>query len=186
MCLFRARLLLSKARVRTPQYNTRSANSPCYLRPVSLDPISCWHTLHAKAFANDPPTTVFLLSVRSGAVGINLTQANNVFLLEPVSLSRFGFVEMEAATIGGRHYPDTVKHGMTRQPDEQLKNSSAPTAVGRSGAKCWCHKVAGAASNRPRRPTTRGEQRRQSLSNTTSKQAVPQKEGTGLHLFLFF
>ncbi|CAN0006891.1 unnamed protein product, partial [Sphacelaria rigidula] len=37
-----------------------------------------------KAFASDPPTTVFLLSVRSGAVGINLTQANNVFLLEPV------------------------------------------------------------------------------------------------------
>lgn len=37
-----------------------------------------------KAFANDPPTTVFLLSVRAGAVGINLTQANNVFLLEPV------------------------------------------------------------------------------------------------------
>lgn len=27
---------------------------------------------------------MFLLSVRSGAVGINLTQANNVFLLEPV------------------------------------------------------------------------------------------------------
>ncbi|CAM9341014.1 unnamed protein product, partial [Laminaria digitata] len=37
-----------------------------------------------KAFANDPPTTVFLLSVRSGAVGINLTQANNVFFLEPL------------------------------------------------------------------------------------------------------
>eukprot|EP00752_Nemacystus_decipiens_P018364 g16475.t1 len=36
------------------------------------------------AFARDPPTTVFLLSVRSGAVGINLTQANNVFLLEPL------------------------------------------------------------------------------------------------------
>ncbi|CAM9715351.1 unnamed protein product, partial [Ectocarpus sp. 12 AP-2014] len=36
------------------------------------------------AFAKDPPTTVFLLSVRSGAVGINLTQANNVFLLEPL------------------------------------------------------------------------------------------------------
>ncbi|CAM9694657.1 unnamed protein product [Ascophyllum nodosum] len=37
-----------------------------------------------KAFSNDPPTTVFLLSVRAGAVGINLTQANNVFLLEPL------------------------------------------------------------------------------------------------------
>jgi SWI/SNF-related matrix-associated actin-dependent regulator of chromatin subfamily A3 len=34
-------------------------------------------------FQNDPPTTVFLLSMRAGAVGINLTQANRVFLLEP-------------------------------------------------------------------------------------------------------
>jgi hypothetical protein len=36
-----------------------------------------------QAFQRDPPTTVFLLSVRSGAVGINLTAANHVFLLEP-------------------------------------------------------------------------------------------------------
>ncbi|KAK9830036.1 hypothetical protein WJX72_009324 [[Myrmecia] bisecta] len=35
------------------------------------------------AFQNDPPTTVFLLSMRSGSVGINLTAANYVFLLEP-------------------------------------------------------------------------------------------------------
>ena len=34
-------------------------------------------------FQNDPPTTVFLLSMRAGAVGINLTQANRVFLMEP-------------------------------------------------------------------------------------------------------
>ena len=34
-------------------------------------------------FQNDPPTTVFLLSMRSGAVGINLTQANHVVVLEP-------------------------------------------------------------------------------------------------------
>jgi len=34
-------------------------------------------------FQNDPPTTVFLLSMRSGAVGINLTQANRIFLMEP-------------------------------------------------------------------------------------------------------
>ena len=34
-------------------------------------------------FQKDPPTTVFLLSIRAGAVGINLTQANQVFLLEP-------------------------------------------------------------------------------------------------------
>eukprot|EP00814_Leptocylindrus_danicus_P022439 CAMPEP_0116044192 /NCGR_PEP_ID=MMETSP0321-20121206/26858_1 /TAXON_ID=163516 /ORGANISM="Leptocylindrus danicus var. danicus, Strain B650" /LENGTH=157 /DNA_ID=CAMNT_0003525251 /DNA_START=505 /DNA_END=978 /DNA_ORIENTATION=+ len=34
-------------------------------------------------FQNDPPTTVFLLSMRAGAVGINLTQANRVFFMEP-------------------------------------------------------------------------------------------------------
>jgi SNF2 family DNA or RNA helicase len=33
-----------------------------------------------EAFQKDPPTTVFLLSMRSGAVGINLTSANHVFL----------------------------------------------------------------------------------------------------------
>ena len=34
-------------------------------------------------FREDPPTTVFLLSVRAGACGINLTTANHVFMLEP-------------------------------------------------------------------------------------------------------
>jgi SNF2 family DNA or RNA helicase len=38
-------------------------------------------TLHD--FQHDPPTAIFLLSLRSGAVGINLTQANRVFLMEP-------------------------------------------------------------------------------------------------------
>ena len=33
-------------------------------------------------FQKDPPTTVFLLSIRAGAVGINLTQANFVMLLD--------------------------------------------------------------------------------------------------------
>ncbi|GAX72705.1 hypothetical protein CEUSTIGMA_g161.t1 [Chlamydomonas eustigma] len=36
-----------------------------------------------EAFQNDPPTTVFLLSMRSGAVGINLTAASHVFIMEP-------------------------------------------------------------------------------------------------------
>jgi superfamily II DNA or RNA helicase len=43
-------------------------------------------TKRAKAlseFQNDPPTTIFLLSMRAGAVGINLTQANRIFLMEP-------------------------------------------------------------------------------------------------------
>ncbi len=34
-------------------------------------------------FQKDPPTTIFLLSMRAGAVGINLTQANRIFLMEP-------------------------------------------------------------------------------------------------------
>lgn len=34
-------------------------------------------------FQEDPPTTVFLLSMRAGAVGINLTAASHVFLMEP-------------------------------------------------------------------------------------------------------
>jgi len=36
-----------------------------------------------REFQNDPPTTIFLLSMRAGAVGINLTEANRVFLMEP-------------------------------------------------------------------------------------------------------
>ena len=34
-------------------------------------------------FRNDPPTTIFLLSMRAGAVGLNLTEANHVILMEP-------------------------------------------------------------------------------------------------------
>lgn len=36
-----------------------------------------------QAFQNDPPTTVFLLSIRAGACGINMTQANKVVIMEP-------------------------------------------------------------------------------------------------------
>mmetsp|Transcript_801 Transcript_801/g.1047 ORF Transcript_801/g.1047 Transcript_801/m.1047 type:complete len:256 (+) Transcript_801:1927-2694(+) len=32
-------------------------------------------------FRDDPPTTIFLLSMRSGAVGLNLTQANHVIIM---------------------------------------------------------------------------------------------------------
>ncbi len=52
-----------------------------------------------QAFAGDPPTTVFLLSVRAGAVGINLTQANNVFLLEPVSSPRHAYERTGASAV---------------------------------------------------------------------------------------
>lgn len=36
-----------------------------------------------REFQSDPPTTIFLLSIRAGAAGINLTEANRVFLMEP-------------------------------------------------------------------------------------------------------
>jgi SNF2 family DNA or RNA helicase len=36
-----------------------------------------------EAFQNAPPTTIFLLSLRSGAVGLNLTAASHIILLEP-------------------------------------------------------------------------------------------------------
>lgn len=36
-----------------------------------------------REFQSDPPTTIFLLSMRAGAAGINLTEANRVFLMEP-------------------------------------------------------------------------------------------------------
>merc|ERR1712003_250975 len=34
-------------------------------------------------FSNDPNVDVFVLTVRSGAVGITLTSANHVFMMEP-------------------------------------------------------------------------------------------------------
>jgi superfamily II DNA/RNA helicase len=54
------------------QYRTLSGDMPMKKRAKALSD-----------FQNDPPTTIFLLSMRAGAVGINLTQANRVFLMEP-------------------------------------------------------------------------------------------------------
>mmetsp|Transcript_17991 Transcript_17991/g.26380 ORF Transcript_17991/g.26380 Transcript_17991/m.26380 type:complete len:1495 (-) Transcript_17991:800-5284(-) len=49
-------------------------------------------------FQNDSASTVFLLSIRAGAVGINLTQANRVFLMEPAMNPA-----LEAQAIGRVH-----------------------------------------------------------------------------------
>ena len=54
------------------QFRTLSGSMPMRQRAKALHD-----------FQHDPPTTIFLLSLRAGAVGINLTQANRVFLLEP-------------------------------------------------------------------------------------------------------
>jgi len=53
-------------------YRTITGSMPQKQRAKAID-----------AFQSDPPTTVFLLSMRSGAVGINLTAANVVYMLEP-------------------------------------------------------------------------------------------------------
>jgi SWI/SNF-related matrix-associated actin-dependent regulator of chromatin subfamily A3 len=50
------------------------------------------------AFQGDPPTTVFLISMRSGAVGLNLTAANKVFLMEPLFNPA-----LEAQAVGRAH-----------------------------------------------------------------------------------
>ncbi|KAG2497725.1 hypothetical protein HYH03_004461 [Edaphochlamys debaryana] len=52
-------------------------------RTITGDMTQKRRTEAISAFQRDPDTCVFLLSMRSGAVGINLTAANHVFLLEP-------------------------------------------------------------------------------------------------------
>ena len=56
----------------------------CYSVWSPQDTSQVYKLLQAiEAFQKDPPTTVFLLSMRAGSVGINLTAASHVFLLEP-------------------------------------------------------------------------------------------------------
>mmetsp|Transcript_13439 Transcript_13439/g.44267 ORF Transcript_13439/g.44267 Transcript_13439/m.44267 type:complete len:1465 (-) Transcript_13439:1441-5835(-) len=62
-----------------------------------------------EAFQKDPPTTVFLLSVRSGAVGINLTSASHVFLLEPCLNAALEQQAIGRAWRMGQQRPVTVK-----------------------------------------------------------------------------
>ena len=42
-----------------------------------------------QSFQANPLISVFLLSIRAGAVGMNLTAANHLFLLDPVINSMF-------------------------------------------------------------------------------------------------
>ena len=76
------------------QYRTLTGSMSMAQRKASLE-----------SFQNDPPTTVFLLSMRAGAVGINLTQANHVIVLEPC-LNK----ALEAQAIGRVH-----RMGQTRE-----------------------------------------------------------------------
>ena len=54
-----------------------------HLRTYARSPLDRRQPQAIEAFQGDPPTTVFLLSMRSGSVGINLTAANYVFIMEP-------------------------------------------------------------------------------------------------------
>mmetsp|Transcript_12559 Transcript_12559/g.14725 ORF Transcript_12559/g.14725 Transcript_12559/m.14725 type:complete len:570 (-) Transcript_12559:449-2158(-) len=56
------------------QFRTLSGDMPMSKRATAL-----------REFQSDPQATIFLLSMRSGAVGINLTQANYIFLMEPAT-----------------------------------------------------------------------------------------------------
>ena len=68
------------------------------------------HAVQAiEAFQKDPPTTVFLLSMRSGAVGINLTSANYVFVLEPALNPGLEEQAVGRAWRMGQQRPVTVK-----------------------------------------------------------------------------
>lgn len=90
------------------------------------------------AFQKDPPTTVFLLSMRSGAVGINLTSATHVFLMEPVLNPA-----LEAQAIGrswrmGQKRPVSVYHLFVADSVEERILQLAEqrrAAVGKADAK---------------------------------------------------
>ena len=79
------------------QFKTLSGDMPMKKRTEAL-----------REFQSDPLTTIFLLSMRAGAAGINLTEANHVFLMEPAMNPA-----LEAQAIGrvyrlGQRKPVTV------------------------------------------------------------------------------
>ena len=86
-------------------------------------------TNRAKAlrqFQNDPPTTIFLLSMRAGAVGINLTQANRVFLMEPalnpaLEAQAIGRVHR----LGQKHKVEVLRLIMTESVETRMLKLSA-------------------------------------------------------------
>ena len=102
-----------------------------------------------QAFSKDPPTTVFLLSMRAGAVGINLTQANNVFLLEPVRecLGR-RFLILHPPRIGTKEVIIVIilcysSLGESRHWGFEIKKGSTVRVIPspfRQQARCYCIK----------------------------------------------
>lgn len=109
-------------------YRTISGSMPLKQRAKAIE-----------AFQTAPPTTVFLLSVRSGAVGLNLTAANFVFMMEPVLN-----VALQAQAIGrswrmGQTRAVTVKHLFVKDSVEERimtlnRNKAAAGAGAAEGA----------------------------------------------------
>jgi hypothetical protein len=89
-----------------------------------------------EAFQKDPPTTVFLLSVRSGAVGINLTAASHVFMLEPVLNAALQAQAIGRAWRMGQTRAVVVKHLYVKDSVEEriIKlNDTRTAATGEGG-----------------------------------------------------
>jgi hypothetical protein len=82
------------------------------------------------SFQKDPPTTVFLISLRAGAVGINLTAANKVFLMEPLSSPALAAQAVGRAYRLGQTRPVTVYTLVTKDTvDERLVELAARRAA---------------------------------------------------------
>jgi hypothetical protein len=105
-------------------YRTISGSMPLNKRAAAIE-----------AFQKDPPTTVFLLSVRSGAVGINLTAASHVFLLEPVLNPALQAQAIGRAWRMGQQRTVVVKHLYVKNSVEEriIKLNDTRTAATGTG-----------------------------------------------------
>lgn len=92
-----------------------------HLKHAATDVVT---SLAPQAFQSDPPTRIFLLGARAAAVGLTLTSANHVYLLEPLMSPA-----MELQAIGRSH-----RLGQTRP----VTITRFYIKVGRCGAPCWC------------------------------------------------
>jgi len=105
-------------------YRTISGSMPLKQRAAAIT-----------AFQTAPPTTVFLLSVRSGAVGLNLTAANYVFMMEPVLNQALQAQAIGRAWRMGQSRPVTVKHLFIKDSvEERIMTLNRDRAAGTGAA----------------------------------------------------
>ena len=82
-----------------------------------------------RRFQDAPPTTVFLLSMRSGSVGINLTAASHVFLMVRAALGCFSTgscLALLRLLLGSCLARPTTHHQLPRAPCIRPSNNVAP------------------------------------------------------------